>query len=417
MKFKYGRGEELTKDSPKRMVIYSHDTYGLGHLRRNLALAQALVRINPAMRIVIVTGSRVASSFSATHGIELVELPAVVKTGPDMYESQGLSISLSLIKRARAAIIKDVVARFDPEIFYVDHSPLGMSNELVPVLDHLVSAHPSILRVIGLRDIIDSPRNVETGWGSDGVLAAITTYYDQVFVFGEEHLFDFAKAYQLGPDFKAKYLSYIGKPEFIEAGVRRANELSEHPDRGGHLLITAGGGGDGKEVCEFGIRVAKKLHIPALVVGGPLMNKDAMTEIGKLADDDDDILFIDFSPNIEELIVGARVAFSMAGYNTIVELCAARVPTIYMPRIYPREEQLVRATIFEKLGFGKMVLSEKWSFDDVCDQVNKYWESPLLPVATQVNMSAIPRFASQIVVPDRHIDEVESDETLMDVRP
>lgn len=398
--FKFGCSGELLRGSPTRMVIYSHDTFGLGHLRRNLALAQALVKANPQMRIVIVTGSSVAGNFSVGHGIELVELPPVVKVGPDRYQSYGSSISLSLIKRARGAILKDVVDRFDPELFYVDHSPLGMSNELLPVLEYLVSSKPHIRRLIGLRDIIDSPKNVEAGWGHDGVLSAITEFYDQVFVFGEEHLFDFAKAYQLGPDFKAKYLSYLGKPEFIEAGVKRVAQFSSKENPRGHLLITAGGGGDGQIVCELGIRVARQLDIPAVLVMGPLMDRDKIASLVKLCRGNDNIVLTEFSPNIEELVVGARVAFSMAGYNTIVELCAARVPTIYVPRTYPREEQLVRAQIFEKLGFGKMVLSDKWSFEDICSQTLTYWNSPFLLSSAQVNLSAIPRFASQIVVPD-----------------
>ncbi len=419
MSFETGSRKELTKDSPKRIVIYSHDTYGLGHLRRNLALAQALVRSSPNMRIVIVTGSRVAANFAQTPGIELVELPPVVKIGPDIYESHGIQIPLSLIKRARAAIMKDVLERFDPEIFYVDHSPLGMSNELIPVLEYLRTQRPGTLRIIGLRDIIDAPNNVAETWGKTGAMDAIQELYDQVFVFGEKHLFDLGLAYNLPESFAPKYLSYIGKPEFIEVSARRSEIMGSGSIDLGHLLITAGGGGDGKAVCLAGIKVARRLGVRAVVVVGPFMEKNDVEFLTALARDSWDLVVTDFAQNIEDLMLNARAAISMAGYNTITELSAARVPTLYFPRTYPREEQLVRARIFEGLGFGKVVeaTNARWSEHEICVQVEKYWNNPILPISVQVNLSAIPRFTSQILVPDRFNNLGNAPSQMMDLHP
>ena len=66
------------KRSP-RVLIYSHDTFGLGHLRRSRAIANALVRANPDTSVVIVSGSPVIGSFEFGNGVDFVRVPGVVK--------------------------------------------------------------------------------------------------------------------------------------------------------------------------------------------------------------------------------------------------------------------------------------------------------------------------------------------------
>ena len=44
--------------------MYSHDSYGLGHLRRTLALAEAFVGAKTGTSVLILTGSTVSSAFT-----------------------------------------------------------------------------------------------------------------------------------------------------------------------------------------------------------------------------------------------------------------------------------------------------------------------------------------------------------------
>ena len=43
--------------TPPRILLYSHDTFGLGHLRRSRTIAQALVSAFPDASALILTGS------------------------------------------------------------------------------------------------------------------------------------------------------------------------------------------------------------------------------------------------------------------------------------------------------------------------------------------------------------------------
>jgi len=40
----------------RRVLIYSHDTFGLGHLRRCRAIAHALVQPDPGLSVLILSG-------------------------------------------------------------------------------------------------------------------------------------------------------------------------------------------------------------------------------------------------------------------------------------------------------------------------------------------------------------------------
>jgi predicted glycosyltransferase len=47
-----------SKKGKFRIALYSHDTVGIGHMRRNLSIAQALARSVGEPLILLITGGR-----------------------------------------------------------------------------------------------------------------------------------------------------------------------------------------------------------------------------------------------------------------------------------------------------------------------------------------------------------------------
>ncbi|HVA10376.1 MAG TPA: hypothetical protein VNG12_26990, partial [Acidimicrobiales bacterium] len=111
--------------SLSRVLLYSHDTYGLGHLRRNLVLGRQLLGGIRPPRVVLASGSPVIDQVSRPPGLACVQLPPVVKTGNDEYRSIDPSLSISLVRRARSAVLSDIVTRWKPDVLLVDHAPQG----------------------------------------------------------------------------------------------------------------------------------------------------------------------------------------------------------------------------------------------------------------------------------------------------
>src|SRR5207245_706272 len=78
-------GERVSEGRAAHVLLYSHDTYGLGHLRRNTTIAHGLRQRAPQLHITLLTGSPVADQWPLPEGVSLVHLPPVVKVGPDEY--------------------------------------------------------------------------------------------------------------------------------------------------------------------------------------------------------------------------------------------------------------------------------------------------------------------------------------------
>ena len=62
-----------------RILMYSHDTFGLGHLRRCRTIAHALVQEYSGLMVLIVSGSQIAGAFDYRARVDFVKIPSVIK--------------------------------------------------------------------------------------------------------------------------------------------------------------------------------------------------------------------------------------------------------------------------------------------------------------------------------------------------
>ena len=84
-----------------KILIYSPDSFGLGHFRRCLKVAEGFKRNSPGHTILLVTGSPHAQKYRLPLGVNLLILPEVVKTGSNRYASRSPSVSFSAISELR----------------------------------------------------------------------------------------------------------------------------------------------------------------------------------------------------------------------------------------------------------------------------------------------------------------------------
>lgn len=337
-----------------RVLLYSHDTYGLGHLRRNLAIAGALLSGLSGLsgcQVLLATGSTVADRFRRPSGLQVVKLPPVIKTGVESYDSREPGIPLSLVRRARSAVLVDVVRRWRPDLILVDHSPQGMKGELLPVFEAVAELPRAPRLILGLRDILDDPDHVRSLWGAEGVYETLRSVYDRILVYGQKDIFDVAEAYGLGEAERAK-LSYCG---YVATPSRPTALLPEALPQRPFVLGTVGRGGDGVEVLVAALRAASALGLGALLATGPLMSTADRATLEIALARNPGAKAVDMVDDIAQVASGAAFVVTRGGYNTLSELAAARVPTVVVPRAWPRMEQLLRATAFFTRGLVEMV--------------------------------------------------------------
>lgn len=335
----------------QRLLFYSHDSYGLGHLRRTLALARGVSDRDPSASSLVVTGSTVASSYRLPSGVDTVKLPVLTKDQAGEYHPLRMDVGFARLSAMRSQLVAAAAAAFEPTVAIVDKTPLGLRGEMVPTLKALRARAQPCRMVLGLRDIEDSPAKVRREWRAARMRDAIRRYYDEILVYGPASSMDaLACMGWTDLDVPVHHVGYVGAA-LPDTGPP---DLPED-----YLLITLGGGADGFRVLSIVIEAIRQdpPPCPVVIVTGPLM---ADAEMGQLAvlTADLDVRVEEFRPDMEAVIVGARAVVAMAGYNTVAELLRAERPCLLIPRTAPREEQLVRARAVSAAGLADMLRPE-----------------------------------------------------------
>jgi predicted glycosyltransferase len=343
-----------------RLLLYAHDTYGLGHLRRSLAIAGRLAQAVPNLTTLLVTGSPVAQQFTLPPRVDSVKLPAVVKIGDDHYRARDLDLSLEQMVRLRAALISEVATHFAPDVMLVDHAPAGMKGELLPALRALRLHVPHARLVLGLRDILDEPTKVRAQWREQGIYGIIDRWYDEVLVYGQRDLFDPVRAYDFPASLAARahFCGYIRRDDPVRPAAALRAELDLHP--GPLVLVTAGGGGDGGELERASLDalaiLADRRPLQAVVITGPLMASGERAALEERARSlPFPVRLLPFHPDVPGLMRAADLVVAMGGYNTTCEILAAGRPAVIVPRAHPRLEQDLRARAFAARGLLTML--------------------------------------------------------------
>jgi predicted glycosyltransferase len=334
-----------------KILMYSHDSYGLGHLRRTLTLAEAFVERNRDASALILTGSTVSDAFRLPRGVDIVKLPSAVKVANQVYESSKMLIDFESLKDLRSGLILSAAEAFEPDVFVVDKAPLGMKREVYPTLKHFHDSRPSTLTVLGLRDVLDDPEYIRRHWKVGRIAEAIEEFYDLILLYGPREVYDPLPEYGLSEEVldRSHYVGYVGHDPAPETDL-------DLPFLPGYVLVTAGGGGDGFHLIKSYLQSVNrpKPSFESLVVTGPLMDDGAKREIEHLARGLR-VRVMEFRPDMERLIKSAGAVVSMGGYNTTVELLAARKPALIVPRVEPRVEQLIRAEQLADMGLVDMI--------------------------------------------------------------
>lgn len=341
----------------KRVLIYSHDSFGLGHLRRCRAIAHSLVEADSSLSVLILSGSPIIGSFDFRSRVDFVRIPGVIKLRNGEYVSLSLHIDIEETLAMRSSIIHHTADIFDPDLLIVDKEPLGLRGEVRPTLDLLRERGTPL--VLGLRDVMDDPLALETEWERKNAVPALSEYYDELWVYGLPQICDPLAGIDLPASVRRRmvYTGYLRRHVGVVQPGRDAHGLAD----GDFLLVTAGGGGDGDELVDWVLAAYEhdpgRLP-PALVVYGPFMLPDRKAAYEARAARLPKLRAITFDAHLEALMARARGVVAMGGYNTFCEILSFDKPALILPRTHPRLEQFIRARRAAELGLVTMLSDE-----------------------------------------------------------
>jgi len=368
--------------------MYSHDSVGLGHMRRNSNIAGRLVDETPAASALMVIGCPTGVFFDLPAGVDCLKLPSVQKVATNTWQPRHLKIPVAQARALRASLIEQTVEIMQPRVLLVDHMPGGVWGEIVPALRAAREVDDPPKIVLGLRDILDRPEVVRATWEADGLYDLIAECYDGILIYGQRDVFDTAAAYGLdGTDMPAPvYCGYIGsEAPVVDAATLRARRGIGSGD---FVVVTAGGGADAFPMMAASMQALAALDPGerpyALFITGPLMAPADRAELRQAAAALPAEV-VDVVTDLPSYLNAADLVVTMGGYNTLIEAIRLNKRAIVIPRTGPSAEQRLRAELLDGLGIVKALMPEDVAPGRLARLVKDVLEGPPPAVGLEIN--------------------------------
>lgn len=333
-----------------RVLLYSHDTFGLGHLRRSRTIAAALTKANDRLSALILTGSPVAGRFTFPERVDHIRLPGVTKMTDGSYVSEALGLDIDETTALRAGLIRTAVEKFEPDLVIVDKEPTGFRGELLETLEWL-KENTNTKIVLGLRDVLDDAVALAEEWDRKEAISAMARFYDEIWVYGLRDIYNPLQGldYPSEVDGRMHWTGYLRRDSIGQAAR----------DEESYVLVTPGGGGDGEMLVDQVLQAYetdRTLTPRAHIIYGPFLSGQTREAFeSRVAALNGRVVTLGFESRMESLMLGAQGVIAMGGYNTFCEILSFDKPAIIMPRKKPRLEQYIRASRAEELSLVRML--------------------------------------------------------------
>ncbi len=369
----------MARNSTYNILMYSHDTYGLGHIRRTMAIASHL--LGPRINILILTGSPIAGRFSFGERIDFVRIPGMIKKTNDEYLPMSIKINPRHALDIRKNIITATAKTFQPHLFIVDKEPLGLKKEVLPTLQWLRRCRPDTRTILGLRDIMDDAETVKKDWREKKVYDHLEKLYSEIWIYGIQDFYDPIEEYAISDAISRKihFTGYI--PRKIP-GKDAVNKIKKElglksPEK--LVVVTTGGGGDGYRVMDTYLATLESFSnqppFKSVLITGPFMPKEERRDVFKRARRLG-VRTYHFYRQMEKIFSAADIVVSMGGYNTLCEILGQGTISLVIPRETPRQEQIIRARAFHRQNLVDYISWSDFSADRLGQKLFDLLENP-----------------------------------------
>jgi predicted glycosyltransferase len=369
----------MASNSTYNILMYSHDTYGLGHIRRTMAIASHL--LGPRINILILTGSPIAGRFSFPDRIDFVRIPGMIKKTNDEYLPLSIKINPRHALDIRKNIITATAKTFQPHLFIVDKEPLGLKKEILPTLQWFRRCRPDTRSILGLRDVMDDADTVKKDWKAKKVYAHLEKLYSEIWIYGNRNFYDPIDEYDISESISQKihFTGYIPRKIPSKDAVRNITKELGLKDSEKLVVVTTGGGGDGYRVMDTYLAMLESFrHAPpfkSVLITGPFMPKQERKDVFKRAKRLG-VRTYHFYRQMEKIFAAADIVVSMGGYNTLCEILSQGTISLVIPRETPRQEQIIRARAFHRQNLVDYIPWADYALDLLRDKIFYLLENP-----------------------------------------
>ncbi len=322
-----------------RVLIHVQHLLGVGHLMRAARLASAAAAAG--LETTLVSGGPPVPHLDPGRA-RLVQLPpmrADDESFASLVDGDGRPIDDAWRARRRDRLL-ELFAASRPDVLVTELFPFGRRQcrfELLPLLDAARRMRPRPAVACSVRDILQAGR--KPGRTQESA-ALVRDRYDTVLVHGDPRLIRFEETFPLAAEIEdwLAYTGYVAPPAPPAGGADS-----------GEVVVSAGGGAVGAALLRAAA-AARPLSALAqrtwrLLVGG---DQGLAAELRR----DPGLVVEPARPDFTRLLATAAVSVSQAGYNTAMDVLAARARAVFVPFVGAGEnEQSLRAArLADRLG-------------------------------------------------------------------
>ncbi|MFB3055244.1 MAG: glycosyltransferase family protein [Alphaproteobacteria bacterium] len=338
-----------------RVLIFVQHLRGIGHLQRAATLARALAA--DGVHVDFVSGGMPVPEIGLD-GVTLHQLPAL-RSPDDSYtrlvDAQGRDATPALNASRRKALV-GIFQATRPDAVMVEMFPFGRSQikaEMVALVEAARAAVPRPLVISSVRDIIAAKREASR---YDEMADQVAAWFDAVLIHGDPAVIPFEESFPAARRIR-QWIHYTG---YVLSGP--AATPVPAPDSGPReVLVSAGGGAHGAKLMKAAMAARANGMLSTAIAGapwrlltGPNIPPRQEAELERLAGDG--IVIERMRTDFRNLLAHARVSVSLCGYNTAMEVIAARVPAVMVPSGSGRQnEQRRRAGALARIGLAEQV--------------------------------------------------------------
>ncbi len=351
-------------------MFYVQHLLGTGHLQRAVAIARASA--GAGLETVLVSGGVPVPGLDVG-GVRFIQLPPVRardETFSELVDRDGHSVD-EAFKAARRDKLLRLFDALRPRILLTEMFPFGrrqMRFELLPLIERARMAQPRPRILCSLRDVLTTHKQPgKTDW----ILKTFAQYYDQALVHGDPDVLPLQLSLSRATEIadRLRYTGYV-----LGDGVPAAR--SHH--REGEVIVSTGGG------AVAGPLIAAAMAARALsplatarwrILVGPNFPEPVFRDA--VARAPQGVAVERARPDFRTLLGRARLSISQGGYNTVMDVLAAKIPAVVVPFSTRGEtEQALRARVFAARGLLQVVEDDPLTAEALAGGVRAALASP-----------------------------------------
>ncbi|MGA8759651.1 MAG: glycosyltransferase [Stellaceae bacterium] len=372
------------------VLFYVQHLLGIGHLRRAHYLINGMTR--QGLAVTLVSGGEPLPELKPVAARHVVQLPPI-RAGDSSFKTlvgaDGRLVDDALWAARREALLA-AYAKAKPDALVIEAYPFGrraFRRELEPLLAAARLANHRTLVFCSLRDVVVAPADEQR---AIEIVARVRADFDAVLVHGDPRLIaleaSFARASEIAD--RLIYTGYVNAPQ--------ASIDAEETAGIGEVLVSAGGGAVGGALLRAALGARRLGYLADAswrLLAGP--NLPAKEFAALHIDLPDGVIVERYRSDFSQMLRRCRVSVSQAGYNTVLDVISAGIPSVLVPFAEMREtEQTLRAERLAACGVVEMLEPTALSPERLGDAIKRAVARH--PAALKLNMGGARRAASII---------------------